>query len=43
VGDDVERPASDQVPLFHCFGCVMSSLNCIVHGSTMVMVDISIP
>jgi len=28
-----------QVPLFHCFGCVMSSLNCIVHGSTMVMVE----
>jgi fatty-acyl-CoA synthase len=28
-----------QVPLFHCFGCVMSSLNCMVHGSTMVLVE----
>jgi fatty-acyl-CoA synthase len=28
-----------QVPLFHCFGCVMSSLNCIYHGSTMVVVE----
>jgi fatty-acyl-CoA synthase len=28
-----------QVPLFHCFGCVMSSLNCVCHGSTMVVVE----
>jgi len=28
-----------QVPLFHCFGCVMSSLNCVVHGSAMVIVE----
>ncbi|MDT8273970.1 MAG: AMP-binding protein, partial [Desulfomonilia bacterium] len=28
-----------QVPLFHCFGCVMSSLNCVAHGSTMVLVE----
>ncbi len=28
-----------QVPLFHCFGCVMSSLNCVVHGSTMVAME----
>jgi fatty-acyl-CoA synthase len=28
-----------QVPLFHCFGCVMSSLNCVYHGSTMVVVE----
>ncbi|HPR51973.1 MAG TPA: AMP-binding protein [Deltaproteobacteria bacterium] len=28
-----------QVPLFHCFGCVMSTLNCVVHGSTMVVVE----
>lgn len=28
-----------QVPLFHCFGCVMSSLNCVYHGSTMVMME----
>jgi len=28
-----------QVPLFHCFGCVMSTLNCVYHGSTMVVVE----
>lgn len=28
-----------QVPLFHCFGCVMSSLNCVYHGSTMVALE----
>ncbi len=28
-----------QVPLFHCFGCVMSSMNCVYHGSTMVIVE----
>lgn len=24
------------VPLYHCFGCVMGTLCCVVHGSTMV-------
>lgn len=28
-----------QVPLFHCFGCVLSSLNCVIHGSTMVLIE----
>ncbi|MFO7568164.1 MAG: AMP-binding protein [Smithellaceae bacterium] len=28
-----------QVPLFHCFGCVMSTLNCVYHGSAMVIVE----
>ena len=28
-----------QVPLFHCFGCVMSTLNCVYHGSTMVILE----
>jgi len=28
-----------QVPLFHCFGCVMSTLNSVYHGSTMVILD----
>ncbi|HZW84220.1 MAG TPA: AMP-binding protein [Candidatus Deferrimicrobium sp.] len=27
------------VPLFHCFGCVMSSLACITKGATMVPVE----
>ena len=25
------------VPLYHCFGCVLGSLQCIVHGATLVM------
>ncbi len=28
------------VPFFHCFGCVLSTLNCVVVGATMVPVDI---
>jgi len=28
-----------QVPLFHCFGCVMSSLNSVYYGSTMVVLE----
>jgi fatty-acyl-CoA synthase len=43
VGDVMGMTSKDrlliQVPLFHCFGCVMSSLNCMVHGSTMVVVE----
>ena len=43
VGDVMGMTEKDrlliQVPLFHCFGCVMSSLNCMVHGSTMVIVE----
>ena len=27
------------VPLFHCFGCVMSTLNCVCHASAMVMLE----
>jgi len=27
------------VPLFHCFGCVMSTLNCVCHSSAMVMLE----
>ncbi|MCK9263710.1 MAG: AMP-binding protein [Desulfomonilia bacterium] len=43
VGDVMGMTEQDrlliQVPLFHCFGCVMSSLNCVVHGSTMIMME----
>ena len=43
VGDVMGMTGKDRllihVPLFHCFGCVMSSLNCLVHGSTMVLVE----
>ncbi|MCP4136449.1 MAG: AMP-binding protein [bacterium] len=28
-----------QVPLFHCFGCVMSTLNSVYHSSTMVILE----
>ncbi len=27
------------VPLFHCFGVVLAVMNCLTHGSTMVMVE----
>lgn len=27
------------VPLFHCFGVVLALMNCLTHGSTMVMVE----
>ena len=43
VGDVMGMTSRDrlliQVPLFHCFGCVISSLNCVIHGSTMVLVE----
>ena len=28
------------VPFFHCFGLVLSTLNCVVHGATMVPIEI---
>ena len=31
------------VPLFHCFGCVMSSLACVTKGATMVPVEVFDP
>ena len=43
VGDVMGMTEQDrlliQVPLFHCFGCVMSTLNCVYHGSAMVVVE----
>jgi len=43
VGDVMGMTEDDrllvQVPLFHCFGCVLSSLNCVCHGSTMVVLE----
>ncbi|TFG93785.1 MAG: AMP-binding protein, partial [Syntrophobacterales bacterium] len=43
VGDVMGMTEDDrlliQVPLFHCFGCVMSSLNCVYHGSTMIVLE----
>ncbi|MDE2786633.1 MAG: AMP-binding protein [Chloroflexota bacterium] len=41
VGDCMEMNERDRlcipVPFYHCFGCVMGTLNCVVHGSTMVI------
>ncbi len=28
-----------QVPLFHCFGCVMSTMNSVYHGTAMVIIE----
>lgn len=28
------------VPFFHCFGCVISTLNSVIHGATMVPIEI---
>jgi fatty-acyl-CoA synthase len=43
VGDVMGMTEKDslliQVPMFHCFGCVMSTLNCLYHGSTMVILE----
>ncbi len=43
VGDVMGMTEKDklliQVPLFHCFGCVMSSLNSVYHGATMVVLE----
>jgi fatty-acyl-CoA synthase len=43
VGDVMGLTEKDslliQVPVFHCFGCVMSTLNCVYHGSTMVILE----
>ncbi|MBN1662026.1 MAG: AMP-binding protein [Deltaproteobacteria bacterium] len=43
VGDVMGMTKHDrlliQVPLFHCFGCVMSTMNCVYHGSSMVIVE----
>ena len=41
VGDCMEMTEQDRlcipVPFYHCFGCVMGSLACVTHGSTMVI------
>ncbi len=43
VGDVMGMTERDrlliQVPLFHCFGCVMSTLNSVCHGSAMVVLE----
>lgn len=43
IGDGMNLSEKDKllihVPLFHCFGCVLGTLACITHGSTMVILD----
>ncbi len=43
VGDVMGMTEKDslliQVPVFHCFGCVMSTLNCVYHASAMVILE----
>ena len=43
VGDVMGMTEKDtlliQVPVFHCFGCVKSTLNSVYHGSTMVLLE----
>jgi len=43
VGDVMGMSEKDslliQVPVFHCFGCVMSTLNSVYHGSAMVLLE----
>ncbi len=43
VGNVMDMTEKDRmcipVPFFHCFGCVLSTLNCVVHGSAMVPIE----
>jgi len=43
IGDCLDFTHEDRlcipVPLFHCFGCVLGTLACVTHGSTMVPID----
>lgn len=43
IGDCMDLSPKDRmcipVPFFHCFGCVLGTMACVTHGSTMVPVD----
>ncbi len=43
VGDVMGLTENDRllihVPLFHCFGCVMSTMNAVYHGAAMVILE----
>lgn len=43
TGENMKFTNSDKlcvcVPLFHCFGVVLATMNCLTHGSTQVMVE----
>lgn len=41
IGDNMKLTEKDRVlihvPLFHCFGCVLGTMACVTHGSTIVL------
>jgi fatty-acyl-CoA synthase len=41
IGDNMKLTEKDRilihVPLFHCFGCVLGTMACMTHGSTIVL------
>ncbi len=43
VGNRLNLTSKDRycipVPYFHCFGCVLSTLNSVIHGATMVPIE----
>lgn len=43
IGDYMKLTEKDRVlihvPLFHCFGCVLGTMACVTHGSTMVLLN----
>lgn len=43
IGDSMNLTAQDRycisVPFHHCFGLVLSILNCVTHGATMIPID----
>ena len=43
TGDHMNFTAEDKlcccVPLFHCFGVVLATMNCLTHGCTQVMIE----
>ncbi|MCL1937746.1 MAG: AMP-binding protein [Candidatus Azobacteroides sp.] len=43
TGENMKFTSEDKlcicVPLFHCFGVVLATMNCLTHGSTQVMVE----
>ena len=47
VGETMGMTENDRmcipVPFFHCFGCVLSTLNCVCHGSAMVPIEVFDP
>lgn len=47
IGDNMRLSEKDRmcipVPLFHCFGCVLGTMACVTHATTMVPVEVFSP